>query len=234
MPANSSSVLQLEHVSAYYGKLKVLHDVSLAVRPGERVGVFGHNGAGKTTLLKSCVGEIRAMEGSVRYADEAVLPGQVYRNTRRGIGFVAQGHNVFRDLSVGQNLRIAGLMHGDTQRESVYGIFPVLKQRRNQKAGSLSGGQQQMLALGMALMSRPTILLLDEPSTGLAPIVVRDVLACIRDVNERDGTSIVVVEQNVQATIREVERAIILKSGRVVFDGPSGELTRQESLWHLF
>lgn len=227
-------MLRLERLNAYYGKLQVLFDVTLSVRDGERVGVFGHNGAGKTTLLKCCVGEMAQVGGSVSYQDHDVVPGQVHRNARRGIGFVPQGHNVFRDLTVAQNLRIAGLLRDPAYRDTVFGVFPILGQRRNHKAGSLSGGQQQMLALGMALMSRPTMLLLDEPSTGLAPIVVRDVLASIRDINAREGTTIVVVEQNVQATIKEVDRAVVLKSGRLIFDGPSARLLERESLWHLF
>jgi branched-chain amino acid transport system ATP-binding protein len=227
-------VLQLEQLNAYYGKLQVLYDLSLSVRGGERVGVFGHNGAGKTTLLRCCVGEMSHVSGRVRYGEHDVMPGEVDRNARRGIGFVPQGHNVFRDLTVAQNLRIAGLLHDPGYRETIYSIFPVLRQRRDDRAGSLSGGQQQMLALGMALMSRPTMLLLDEPTTGLAPIVVRDVLASIRDINASEGTTIVIVEQNVQATIKEVERAIVLKSGRAIYDGPSAHLLEQESLWHLF
>lgn len=234
-PAGSAaSGLQVEGLNAYYGKLQVLFDLSLTVKTGERVAVFGHNGAGKTSLLRCCVGDMQHVAGRVRYGDHEVVPGEVYRNARRGIGFVPQGHNVFRDLTVGQNLRISGLLHDPGYRDTIYRIFPVLRERRDHKASSLSGGQQQMLALGMALMSRPTMLLLDEPTTGLAPIIVKDVLASVRDINAREGTTIVIVEQNVQAAIKEVDRAIVLKSGRVIFDGPSAQLLEQESLWHLF
>lgn len=230
----SECALQLEQLNAYYGKLQALYDVTLRVNAGERVGVFGHNGAGKTTLLKCCVGEMSRVTGRVFYGDHEVIPGEVHRNARQGIGFVPQGHNVFRDLTVAQNLRIAGLLHDPEYRENIYRIFPVLQQRGNQKAGSLSGGQQQMLAIGMALMSRPTMLLLDEPTTGLAPVIVRDVLKSIREINASEGTTIIIVEQNVQAAIKEVERAIVLKSGRVIFDGSSARLIEQETLWHLF
>lgn len=230
----SENVLQLERLNAYYGKLQVLSDLTLNVRNGERVGVFGHNGAGKTTLLKCCVGQVSHVDGKIRYGEHDVISGEVHRNARRGIGFVPQGHNVFRDLTVAQNLRISGLLHDPGYVETVYRIFPLLGERSNQKAGSLSGGQQQMLAIGMALMSRPTMLLLDEPTTGLAPIIVRDVLKSVREINAREGMTIVIVEQNVQATIKEVERAIVLKSGRVIYDGPSAHLLEQESLWHLF
>ena len=227
-------MLKLEHVNAYYGKLQVLHDLSLTIADGERVGIFGHNGAGKTTLLKSLVGDITQISGNVSYHGEGIIPGQVHLNVRRGIGFVPQGHNVFRELSVEQNLRISGLMHVQAYAETVCGIFPILKERRLQPAGSLSGGQQQMLALGMALMTRPGLLLLDEPTTGLAPIIVRDVLESVRAINQSEGTTVLIVEQNVQATLKQVERAVVLKSGRVIFDGPSKKLLEQESLWHLF
>ena len=227
-------MLQVDKVNAHYGKLQVLHGVSLTIQNGERVGIFGHNGAGKTTLLKSMVGDLAQVEGEIRYQAHPILAGQVHLNVRHGIGFVPQGHNVFRELSVEQNLRIAGLMHDPAYVETVYGIFPILKERHLQLAGSLSGGQQQMLALGMALMTRPQLLLLDEPTTGLAPIIVRDVLASIRAINQSEGTTVLIVEQNVQATLKQVERAIVLKSGRVIFDGPSQQLLEEKSLWHLF
>ena len=227
-------MLQIENVNAHYGKLQVLHELSLTIGDGERIGIFGHNGAGKTTLLKSCVGDIAQISGNIRYNNQSILPGQVHLNVRQGIGFVPQGHNVFRELSVAQNLRISGVMHDPAYAETVYGIFPILKERNVQLAGSLSGGQQQMLALGMALMTRPKLLLLDEPTTGLAPIIVRDVLASIRAINQTEGTTVVIVEQNVPATLQQVERAVVLKSGRIIFDGPSQQLLEQESLWHLF
>ena len=198
------------------------------------MGIFGHNGAGKTTLLKACVGEMAELSGQVQYQGQPILVGQVHLNVRLGMGFVPQGHNVFRELSVERNLRIAGLMHDPAYEDTVCQLFPILRERKQQLAGSLSGGQQQMLALGMALMTRPRLLLLDEPTTGLAPIIVRDVLESLRRINQSEGTTVVIVEQNVQATLKQVERAVVLKSGRIIFDGPSEQLLAQESLWHLF
>lgn len=227
-------MLHVEHINAYYGKLQVLHDLSLTIAQGERVGIFGHNGAGKTTLLKSCVGDIAEINGHISYKGQSIFPGQVHLNVRQGIGFVPQGHNVFRELTVERNLKIAGLIHDPTYTATVYELFPILKDRKFQLAGSLSGGQQQMLALGMALMTRPQLLLLDEPTTGLAPIIVRDVLQTLRAINQGEGITVVMVEQNVQATLQQVERAVVLKSGRVIFDGSSQNLLEQESLWHLF
>ncbi|MBO9514508.1 MAG: ABC transporter ATP-binding protein [Variovorax sp.] len=227
-------MLQLQGINAHYGKLHVLHDISLTIAEGERVGIFGHNGAGKTTLLRACVGDLDECSGDVRYRDQTVGRGEVHRNVGFGMGFVPQGHNVFRDLSVAENLEIAGLRHGQAALAEVHQIFPLLKERSEQIASSLSGGQQQMLALGMALMTRPSILLLDEPTIGLAPVIVRDVLRSVTQINRTRGTTLVIVEQNVQATLENVDRAIVIKSGRVIFDGPSQKLLDEESLWHLF
>jgi branched-chain amino acid transport system ATP-binding protein len=227
-------VLAYKNVGASYGGFQALKDVSFEVRAGERVGIFGHNGAGKTTLLRCGIGDIDEVTGSVSYRGEPIVRGEVHENARRGVGFVPQGHNVFRELSAEQNLTIAGLLHDPRRIGEIYALFPILKERRAQAAGSLSGGQQQMLALGMALMTRPSILLLDEPCTGLAPIIVKDVLQTLRSINERSRTTIVLVEQNVQAALREVERAIVLKTGRVIFDGPSAELAAKEDLWEWF
>jgi branched-chain amino acid transport system ATP-binding protein len=227
-------ILAYEHVSARYGKLTALSDVTFSVAPGARVAIFGHNGAGKTTLLSCAVGAVPAMEGKVRFEGIAIEPGAVYRNTRHGIGFVPQGHNVFKSLSVERNLRIAGLLHDEAYTARVYELFPMLAERRAQLAGSLSGGQQQMLALGMALMTQPKILLLDEPMSGLAPVIIESVFASLQRINRETGAAIVVVEQNVKATLPAVERAVILKSGRVVWDGSAGELAAKEDLWAWF
>jgi branched-chain amino acid transport system ATP-binding protein len=227
-------MLSYEGVSAGYAGVPVLRDISFDVAEGEAVAIFGHNGAGKTTLLRCAVGDIVDVSGSVSYRGEAIVPGAVFRNTRRGIGFVPQGHNVFRELSVRQNLTISGLHHPDSRVEDIYALFPILLERGGQAAGSLSGGQQQILALGMALMTKPSILLLDEPSTGLAPIIVRDVMASLTKINKETGTTVMIVEQNIPATLAIVSRAIVVKAGRVVFDGRSRELERKEDLWGWF
>jgi branched-chain amino acid transport system ATP-binding protein len=227
-------MLELRNVGARFSGFTALHDISLKIGPGERVAVFGHNGAGKTTLLRCAMGDVTDTQGSVTYNNEAIVPGAVYRNARLGLGFVPQGHNVFRDLTVEQNLAIAGLLHDRKYVAEIYRLFPILAERRPQMAGSLSGGQQQMLAMGMALMTRPTILLLDEPTTGLAPIVVQGMFASLREINRTTGAAIVMVEQNVAATLRMVERAIVLKTGRLIFDGSSAELQAHEDLWSWF
>ena len=227
-------MLEFRNVGVSYGGFIALRDITLSVHPGERVAIFGHNGAGKTTLLRCGIGDVDDLSGTITYNGEAIVAGSIYRNARRGIGFVPQGHNVFRDLSVAQNLKMAGLLHDQAYIEEVYRLFPVLLERRPQLAGSLSGGQQQMLAVGMALMTQPTMLMLDEPTTGLAPIIVQDMFRTLLEINRTTGTAIVLVEQNVTATLRMVERAIVLKTGGVIFDGPSAELAQHEDLWRWF
>jgi branched-chain amino acid transport system ATP-binding protein len=227
-------VLVYSNVSAGYGGVPVLRDIGFEVADGDAVAIFGHNGAGKTTLLRCAVGDVAEVSGSVSYRGQAIEPGAVFRNVRRGIGFVPQGHNVFRELSVRQNLTISGLKHPNAKVEDIYRLFPILRERGGQLAGSLSGGQQQILALGMALMTQPSILLLDEPSTGLAPVIVRDVMASLCKINRETGTTVVIVEQNIPATLTVVGRALVLKSGRLVFDGASRELERKEDLWAWF
>jgi branched-chain amino acid transport system ATP-binding protein len=227
-------MLSFSNVAAGYGGVPVLKDIGFQVAEGERLAVFGHNGAGKTTLMRCAVGDMTQVSGDISWCGEAIVPNAVFRNVRLGIGFVPQGHNVFRDLTVRRNLVIAGLHHPDVDVEDIYRLFPILKQRGAQMASSLSGGQQQILALGMALMTKPRILLLDEPSTGLAPVIVRDVMESLVRINRETNTTIVIVEQNIPATLKIAARAIVLKSGRLVFDGASRELERKEDLWAWF
>jgi branched-chain amino acid transport system ATP-binding protein len=227
-------VLRYSNISAGYGGVPVLRNISFEVADGEAVAIFGHNGAGKTTLMRCAVGDVAEVSGTVTYRDRAITPGAIFLNVRQGIGFVPQGHNVFRELSVRQNLAISGLNHPESKIVDIYKIFPILQERGAQLAGSLSGGQQQILALGMALMTQPSILLLDEPSTGLAPVIVRDVMDSLRRVNRESGTTVVIVEQNIPATLKFVQRAMVLKAGRIVFDGPSAELEDKANLWGLF
>lgn len=226
-------MIQIAHIHVKYGTLTALEDVDLQLSPSVRVGIFGHNGAGKTTLLKCIIGAVPPAVGEV-LCDGVRVESNVAENVRRGIAFVAQGHNVFPNLSVQQNLNIAGLLFDRAFIDRVYEIFPILSERGPQRAGSLSGGEQQMLALGMALMTRPKWLLLDEPSTGLAPVIVRNFMQRLLEVNQNMGTGLIIVEQNVMATLKIVDRAIIIKSGRVVFDDTSTELAAHKDLWQWF
>ncbi len=227
-------MLDVRNLVARYGSLTVLSDISLSLPEGARLGIFGHNGAGKTTLLKCLMGAHKKSGGSVAWHGTPVPEGDVPAVVASGIAFVPQGHNVFPTLSVEQNLTIAGLPVGSDFLPEIYKLFPVLDGRRAQRAGSMSGGEQQMLALGMALMTRPKWLLLDEPSTGLAPVIVRNVMDRLRDVNARFGTGLIIVEQNVPATLKLVERALILKSGSVVYEGTAADLSAHQDLWKWF
>ena len=227
-------MLQVHNLTAGYGPLTVLSDVSLSLPDGARLGIFGHNGAGKTTLLRCIVGAVRPRDGKVDLDGADTGVATVAENVRRGIAFVPQGHNVFPNLTVEQNLRIAGLLFDPAFVTEIYALFPVLAERRQQRAGSMSGGEQQMLALGMALMTKPKWLLLDEPSTGLAPVIVRNVMRRLAEINERMGVGLIVVEQNVPATLKMVEQAVILRSGQIAFQGSAEELGRNTDLWKWF
>jgi branched-chain amino acid transport system ATP-binding protein len=227
-------MLQVQNLTAGYGSLTVLNGVSLSLGNGARLGVFGHNGAGKTTLLRCIVGAVRPRDGKVDLDGTDIGVATVAENVRRGIAFVPQGHNVFPNLTVEQNLRIAGLLFDPSFVTQVYELFPVLAERCRQRAGSMSGGEQQMLALGMALMTKPKWLLLDGPSTGLAPVIVRNVMRRLADINERTGVGLIVVEQNVPATLKMVEQAVILRSGQIAFQGSAEELGRNTDLWKWF
>jgi branched-chain amino acid transport system ATP-binding protein len=227
-------MLEVHNVTAGYGPLTVLSDVSLSLPAGARLGVFGHNGAGKTTLLRCIVGAVRPREGTISVEGADTSAASIAENVRRGIAFVPQGRNVFPNLTVEQNLRIAGLLFDPSFVTQVYELFPVLAERRQQRAGSMSGGEQQMLALGMALMTKPKWMLLDEPATGLAPVIVGNVMRRLGEINARMGVGLIVVEQNVPATLKMVEQTVILRSGRIVFRGSAAELSDNADLWKWF
>jgi branched-chain amino acid transport system ATP-binding protein len=228
------ALFMVDHLNASYGALLAINDVSIAFGLGTRTGIFGHNGSGKSTLLKCLVGGVKAVSGSVRFADAPIEPNRVDRNVRLGIGFVPQSRNVFPSLSVERCLHIAGLREGNEDVGMVFEILPLLAERRRQRAGSLSGGEQQMLAVGMALMTRPKAILLDEPSAGLSPVAAANVLGRLRFINERFGTTVILVEQNVLGALDVVERAVVLRGGAVVFDGRSSDLQRKDELWSWF
>jgi branched-chain amino acid transport system ATP-binding protein len=225
------SLLELRDVHARYGEIRALHGVSLTVDEGDFVAVLGANGAGKTTTL-------RAISGTVKTSGDVLLDGaKLLRRTpeamaRRGVAHVPEGRGTFTSLSVLDNLRLgAWTQHGASQRDlaRVFEFFPNLYERRAQQAGTLSGGEQQMLALGRAMMAKPRLLLLDEPSLGLAPLVVREIFATLGRMNEA-GTTIVVVEQNATLALSAASRAFVLETGRVVLAGPSEELRSNESV----
>ena len=225
------SLLQLENVGARYGPVKALHEVSLAVGQGELVAVLGANGAGKTTTLRAVSGTVRR-SGDVVF-DGQKLPRRPEATARAGIAHVPEGRGTFSELSVWENLRLGaytrrGKLKEDAQR--VFTFFPRLEERRHQQAGTLSGGEQQMLALGRAMMARPKLLLLDEPSLGLAPLVVKEIFEALARMKEKDGMSVLVVEQNANLALAHAARAYVLEVGRVVVAGTSDELLANESV----
>jgi branched-chain amino acid transport system ATP-binding protein len=225
-------LLELEDVHARYGPVQALTGVSLSVGEGEVVAVLGGNGAGKTTTLRAISGLVTT-SGQVRFVGESIRRAAPERVARAGIAHVPEGRGIFRELSVHENLRLGAYLHrgGFSEAyERVGGHFPWLERRSAQQAGSLSGGEQQMLALARALMSRPRLLLLDEPSLGLAPIVVREIFRILGDLNEKEGLAVLVVEQNAKLALRSSSRAYVLEVGQVALEGPSAELAENESV----
>jgi branched-chain amino acid transport system ATP-binding protein len=232
--ADGSPLLELEDVEARYGPVKALHGVTLSVGEGEVVAVLGANGAGKTTTLRAISGAIKR-RGRIVFGGKSIARSSPEAVARLGIAHVPEGRGTLTDLSVRENLRLGAYVRRDRQgiREDerrVYGHFPWLERRRDQRAGTLSGGEQQMLALARALMLRPRLVLLDEPSLGLAPVVVSEIFRIVRELNERDGLAVLVVEQNASLALEVSSRAYVLEIGRVAVAGASDELRRHESV----
>ena len=233
-------LLEVEGIESGYGKKTVLQGVTLRVHEGEVVTMLGHNGAGKSTTLKTILGLLPARAGQVRFVGQPWANGNPVENVRRGMALVPQGRGVFPDLTVIENLMLGAYTQRDaaanaTRLREVIELFPMLDERRAQRAGTLSGGQQQMVAVGMALMPRPRLMMMDEPSIGLAPVLVQRVLETARQINQRFGTAIILVEQNIKTALGVADRAYVLKSGRVVLEKPAAELlAAQDSWWELY
>ncbi|MBI4590781.1 MAG: ABC transporter ATP-binding protein [Candidatus Rokubacteria bacterium] len=230
-------ILEALDLVAGYGKKEVLHGVSLRVEAGEIVGLIGHNGAGKTTLLRVLFGLLPVQRGEVRYAGRPITGRRPALNVKDGLSFVPQGHGIFTDLTVRENLELGGHSLGEADPDrvaAIYNLFPILMGRRDQRAGTLSGGQQQMLALGLALMLRPKLLLLDEPSLGLAPILVQRVLESVVEINRRFGTAVLLVEQNVKQALRIAGRVYVMKVGQISLEDQAASLLERSDLWQLF
>jgi branched-chain amino acid transport system ATP-binding protein len=223
-------MLKVQSLSTNYGNLRVLHGVSLHVSEGEAVALIGANGAGKSTLMKSITGLLPPRKGTIQLFDENITAMAPARVIRRGIALVPEGRKLFATLTVQDNLML-GAYHRyaadraqlDTDLERIYEIFPRLKERRAQLAGTLSGGEQQMVAVGRALMARPRLLLLDEPSMGLAPTIIEEIFAVLGDL-QKQGLTLLLVEQNVRLAFAMARRAYVLETGRVALQGPVDEL----------
>jgi branched-chain amino acid transport system ATP-binding protein len=225
------SALQLRNISARYGPVQALHGVSLDVGDGELVAVLGANGAGKTTMLRAISGTVRRT-GDVVFAGRK-MPRRPDATARAGIAHVPEGRGTFGELSVWENLRLGGYVRRTGFKagaQRVFEFFPRLEERRDQQAGTLSGGEQQMLALGRAMMARPKLLLLDEPSLGLAPLVVKEIFEALARMKTDDGMSVLVVEQNARLALAHAARAYVLEVGNVVVEGTSDELRANEAV----
>ncbi len=231
-------LLELVNVSVRYGVVNALDGVSIRADSGEVVAVMGPNGAGKSTVLKAVMGLAPVVGGEVRWRDRP-LAAATHQIVKQGIAFVPQGRRVFTHLTVEENLEMGCLYLGDRDEQrrrldSVLELFPILRQKRSDLASQMSGGQQQMLALGRGLMAAPNLLLLDEPTLGLAPIVVKEVFAKVSEINRRLGTTTMVVEHNIKGVLDIVDRAYVLDRGQVVHDGDPRSVRQSNILTEVF
>ena len=221
-------MLTLDNVSVNYGAIEALTGISMHVEAGEVVTLIGANGAGKTTTLRTITGLLEPRAGKIMFEGEDISGRATHRLVAKGISMSPEGRGVFANLSVRENLQMGAYLKKDKRAiaadmERAFTMFPRLKEREAQKAGTLSGGEQQMLAIGRALMSQPRLLLLDEPSLGLAPLVVHTIFESIDEIKSK-GTTILLVEQNAHAALKHSDRAYVLETGRIVMEGPSKEL----------
>ena len=233
-------MLELREVEVVYGNIRALKGISLTVAEGELVTLIGANGAGKSTTLKTISGLLRPKSGTLLYRNQPLDRLPSHRIVALGISHCPEGRHLFGRLTVTENLRLGAALRGRREREDirrdvdyVYRLFPVLKERSGQLAGTLSGGEQQMLAIGRALMSRPQLLLLDEPSLGLAPILVSVIFDTIRQL-KREGATILLVEQNARIALDIADRAYVMETGRVTLQGPAAELKHNPQVEHTY
>ncbi|WP_127088196.1 ABC transporter ATP-binding protein [Aquabacter cavernae] len=229
----ANDILELSGVHAYYGDSHVLHGINFGLRKGSLLGLLGRNGAGKTTCMSTIMGFLNPKQGSIVLEGERIGGAKPETIARKGICLVPQGRRIFRSLTVKENLQVAERRVPDTPGAwtlaRVFEIFPRLKERQSQFAGSLSGGEQQMLAIGRALMGNPRVLLMDEPSEGLAPQIVADVGRIIAML-KAEGLSIILVEQNIKMTLNLADDIVIINTGQVVFSGPAAQAAADHSL----
>lgn len=227
-------MLKVEKLDVYYGNIRTLHEVSFEVKQGEIVTLIGANGAGKTTVLHAISGLVPARSGSIRFLDQELTALAPHKIVQLGLAHVPEGRRIFANLTVKENLEMGAYTRKDAKAvkadyEQVFTRFPRLKERLNQMAGTLSGGEQQMLAIGRTLMSRPKLVLMDEPSMGLAPLLVSEIFEIIKEINAA-GTTILLVEQNAQMALSIADRAYVLETGRVVLQGEAQALANSEEV----
>lgn len=228
------SLLTIENLEVFYGVINAIKGISFEVNEGEIIALIGANGAGKTTILNTITGLVPAKSGSIKFEDKDLLKTPAHKIVSMGIAHVPEGRRIFQQLTVFENLKLGAYTRKDKKEiadtlELVYERFPRLKERRTQIAGTLSGGEQQMLALGRALMSHPKIILMDEPSMGLSPLYVTEIFDIIRSVNE-SGTTVLLVEQNAKKALSIANRAYVLETGKIVLSGDAHELMNNDSV----
>ncbi len=227
-----SALLELDGIVTYYGQIRILEGVNVRIEPGELVCLLGGNASGKSTTLKTILGIVRPRQGAVRFDGEDVTNRTTSYRIGRGIAIVPENRRLFAPMTVLENLEMGAYLHGGGRKEDferVYSLFPALYERRSQLAGTLSGGEQQMVAMGRALMARPRLLLMDEPSMGLAPILVERSFEIIKEVHQA-GVAVLVVEQNANVSLSIADRGYVLSTGRVVLEGKAADLLQNEEL----
>jgi branched-chain amino acid transport system ATP-binding protein len=234
-----SDLLTLERVDAGYGPIPVLHGINLAVEKGTITAVVGANGAGKTTLLRTIIGQVRPSAGSIRVGDTDLTTVKVEDMVRHGLALVPEGRGVITELTVEENLRLGGLWRRDSAESArtlaeVYELFEPLQSRRRSAGHQLSGGERQMLAIGRALMAKPSLLLLDEPSLGLAPRITAQILQLLGRLRDETGLTVLLVEQNVRSALSIADHGVVLNLGRVVAARPAAELAADTDLRHTY
>ncbi|PLR77081.1 ABC transporter ATP-binding protein [Bacillus sp. V3-13] len=227
-------MLKIDDINVFYGNIQALKGVSLNIQPGEIVTLVGANGAGKSTLLKTISGLLKPKQGSIVFEGQSIVGKPAQTIVKRGLSHVPEGRRVFSNLTVEENLELGAYLRKDKDGirkdfERVYDLFPRMYERRKQQAGTLSGGEQQMLAMGRALMAKPKLLLLDEPSMGLAPLLVKTIFKIIEEINQ-NGTTILLVEQNAHMALSIANRAYVIETGKVVLSGTAEELHSSDQI----
>lgn len=236
--SDGTALLQVDDLQVAYGQRDVVFDAALRIDEGEVVALVGHNGAGKTTTMKAAFGMLSPRAGAVRFAGEDIVGETTEANVQRGMRYVPEDDFVFRQLAVEENLLLGGFAKGrEIGRErvaEVYEQFPVLEARRKQRAGTLSGGERRMLSLGMALISHPRLLMLDEPSLGLAPVLVQQVMDVVQGLAQDRGLSVLMVEQNIDQALRIADRVYVMRAGRIFLEESAERMRARGEWWDLF
>ncbi len=235
----NAPILTIRNVESFYGPIMAIRGVSLDVHPGQIVSILGANGAGKTTLMKTVSGVMDPEKGKITFEDEEIQGSEPHKVVQKGIVHVPEGREVFPLLTVDENLTLGAYTSTDKgqidhDRDLVFSYFPILKERRSQEAGTLSGGQQQMLAIGRGLMANPKIMLLDEPSLGLSPLLVQEIFGILKRLNDEQDMTMMLVEQNANAALELAHHGYVMEVGRIVMDGDADELMKSEDIQNFY